>query len=347
MPLKKIISLFIGLLLLYALFTVGSPFLLALILAILLEPVVQLFIRFFKFNRFASVTTVFIMFTILFLTVSYLIGVKIIVEVIDLSRNFPIYMHIIGLKIDLFLERQELLYESLPADKALQIQAALEQGIKTGLESLNNVIRIIGSTFVNLAKGVPMLFVFLIVFFLALFLFSYHLPNMRKDFLRLFEEQSRDKVSTVLDNLKNAILGFINAQLLISMLTYIVALIGLLIIGVSYPLAIALLIICVDILPILGTGAVIIPWSLFELLSGNIYLGIGLISLWVVITIFRRIIEPKILGHSIGISALAALISLYVGFQLVGVVGLFLGPVTIIIYKAMKKVGLIDINIKI
>jgi sporulation integral membrane protein YtvI len=347
MPLKKIISLIIGLLLLYALFTVGSPFLLALILAILLEPVVQLLVRFGKFNRFASVTTVFLLFTFLFLTVSYWIGVKIIVEVIDLTRNFPIYVELVRLKIDLFMERQELFYETLPPDKALQIQAALEQGIQTGIEHLNKIIGVIGTTFVNLAKGIPMLFVYMIVFFLALFLFSFHLPNMRNDFLKMFELQSREKVSTVLDNLKNAILGFINAQLLISVLTYTVTLIGLLILGAPYPLAIALLIIVVDILPILGTGAVIIPWSIYSLIAGDMYLGVGLITLWVFITVFRRIIEPKILGHSIGISALAALVSLYVGFQLVGVVGLFLGPVTMIIYKAMKKVGLIDINIKI
>jgi sporulation integral membrane protein YtvI len=347
MPLKKIVSLLIGLLLLYGLFTVGLPFLIALILAILLEPLVRSLVQVAKMNRVSAVIIVFLLFTFLLLSIMYLIGVKVAVEVIDLSRSFPKYIEMISFNVENFIERQQLFYESLPAEQAEQIQRSIEQGIQTGLQSLNKLLGFTATLFVNLAQFIPMFLIFLIVFFLALFLFSYHLPSLRNDFLGMFDTKSRDKVASVLDNLKKALVGFIFAQVFISLLTYIVTLVGLMVLGAPYPLAIALLIIVVDILPILGTGAVIIPWSGYQLFMGNYYLGIGLVVLWIFITIFRRIIEPKILGHSIGISALSALISMYVGFILIGVTGLFMGPVMIIIYKAMKKVGLIDINIKI
>jgi sporulation integral membrane protein YtvI len=155
-------------------------------------------------------------------------------------------------------------------------------------------------------------------------------------------------VDDVLQNLRKSIFGFIRAQIILSAMTYCITLTGLLILGANYPMAIALLIVIVDLLPILGTGSVLVPWALFEIVMyGNYYVGFGLIILFLAITVFRRIVEPKILGDAVGISPLAALISLYVGLELVGVVGLFLGPIIVIIYNAMRRVGLLNIRIKL
>ena len=100
-------------------------------------------------------------------------------------------------------------------------------------------------------------------------------------------------------------------------------------------------------MPILGTGSVLVPWAVVSIIMGNSFLGIGLIILFLVITVFRRMIEPKIIGDSIGIGALSTLISLWVGFELVGVVGIFLGPIVVIVYQAMRKVGLLNFKIRL
>jgi predicted PurR-regulated permease PerM len=121
----------------------------------------------------------------------------------------------------------------------------------------------------------------------------------------------------------------------------------LLIIGTGYPLAISLLIVIVDILPILGTGSVIVPWAAYQLVTGDVFTGIGLLLLFIVITVVRRIMEPKILGDAVGIGALSALISLYVGYELVGMVGVFLGPIVVIVFMAARKAGLLDFKIKL
>jgi predicted PurR-regulated permease PerM len=112
-------------------------------------------------------------------------------------------------------------------------------------------------------------------------------------------------------------------------------------------MAIALLVCIVDIMPILGTGSVLVPWASYLILTGDWYTGIGLIVLFLFITVFRRVIEPKVLGDSIGISALAALISLYVGLKLAGVVGVFLGPLVVIIFMAARKAGLFQLKIRL
>lgn len=347
MSFKSIFLAVAGLLFLYGLFTVGFPFLLALIIAIFLEPLVQLFMKIPRMSRVGAATLVCSLFTISVLGLMYLIGLKVISEFLAFLKKLPNYLTDANELIQKTVIDMQKQYDQLPDDVVSQIQSGTNSGISALIDSLNSLLGNISGSFFALAKAIPNLFIFFIVFVVALFLTSYSLTSLKGAFLSLFEEKSRDKIAEVLLNLRNAIFGFIRAQAIISFLTYIVALIGLLVLDVNFALAIALLIIIVDILPILGTGSVLVPWAVYTILSGNSFQGIGLIVLFGVITIFRRMIEPKILGDSIGIGALSTLISLYVGFKLVGIVGLFLGPIVVIIYVAMRKVGLLNIKIKL
>lgn len=81
--------------------------------------------------------------------------------------------------------------------------------------------------------------------------------------------------------------------------------------------------------------------------QGHDSLAIGLFILFGVITVVRRVVEPKVFSTNMGISPLAALVSLYIGFKLLGFVGLFLGPALVILYDALRKVGIIQINFKL
>jgi sporulation integral membrane protein YtvI len=347
MSLKSIVVVIVSLLFLYGLFTVGFPFLLALIIAIFLEPLVQLFMKIPRLSRVGAATLVCSLFTISVLGLMYLIGLKVISEFLAFLKKLPNYLTDANVMIQETVVDLQKQYDQLPDDVVSQIQDGTDSGISALIDSLNSLLGNISGSFFALAKAIPNLFIFFIVFIVALFLTSYSLTTLKGAFLSLFEEKSRDKISEVLLNLRNAIFGFLRAQAIISFLTYIVALVGLLILDVNFALAIALLIIIVDILPILGTGSVLVPWAVYTILTGDSFQGVGLIVLFVVITIFRRMIEPKILGDSIGIGALSTLISLYVGFKLVGIVGLFLGPIVVILYVAMRKVGLLNVKIKL
>lgn len=347
MSMKMVIVTALGLLFLYGLFTVGFPFLLALVLAIFLEPLVLLTMKATRMNRVIAATVVCSLFTLSVLGLMYLIGLKIISEFLAFLKKLPNYLYEANEFIQQAILRTQILYEQLPQDVVLQLQSGASAGMGALIDWLNGLLGGVSGSVFNLARGIPNLFIFFIVFILALYLTSFGLTTFKAAFLSLFEEKSREKVSVVLLNLRMAIFGFLRAQAIISGLTYIVALIGLFILEVSFPMAIALLIIIVDILPILGTGSVLVPWAIYSLVTGKSFLGIGLLVLFLIITIFRRMIEPKIIGNSLGIGALSTLISLYIGFKLVGVIGLFLGPAVIIIYQAMRKVGLFNIKIKL
>lgn len=345
MPVRTLIMIAVGLGLLYLLFTVGAPFLLALVVAIFIEPLTALLIRVSrgKLNRVAAGTISSTVFTIVLLGLIALLGARIVSELVAFWNRVPGYVSNLNVYFQDALNDARSLYEHLPPDTAAQIENWLAGLTGTLTQAATSLSRL----FLSLAGEIPNLFIFFIVFLVAVYMFSYSLPTMKASFLSIFAEESRKQVEEVLDNLRRSIFGFLCSQLILSALTYIITLSGFLLLGVKYPMAIALLVVIVDIMPILGTGSVLVPWGSYLILTGDYYTGIGLIVLFLFITVFRRIIEPKVLGDAIGISALAALISLYVGLKLVGVIGVFLGPLVVIIFMAARKAGLFQLKIRL
>ncbi|NEW07794.1 sporulation integral membrane protein YtvI [Paenibacillus sp. SYP-B3998] len=347
MSLKTVVIMVLGLLLLYGLFTIGLPFMLAMVTAIFLDPLTVLLMKAVRVNRMIAATIISTFFTLLTLTLFYFIGLNVVTELIDLGRKAPNYMDEVNKYVDQAITRTQGFYESLSPDMAVQVQTWIERGITTLTGTLTEVFSGISGFFLNVAGKIPNLFVWLIVFVISLYLFMISLPKLKTAFLSIFDEQSRGKMDHVLLNLRQAIFGFIRAQLIMAVLTYLVTFIGLLVLQAEYPLAISLLVMVMEFVPVIGTGMVFVPWLTYQLLVGHTSMGIGLLILFLVLTIFRRIVEPKVLSDAVGINALAALISLYVGFELVGIIGLFLGPLVIIIYQAMRKAGLLKLNIKL
>lgn len=348
MSLKNLLFIVLGLAFLYGLFTVGFPFLLAIVIAIAIEPMNRLFMNWFRFNRIAAATVTSTFFILFVLAVLFLIGLKIISEMSVLIQRFPMYIRQLSdyVQYDL-MDKAQVLIEQLSPEEERQLNQFIQQGTDQLASAVSKLAEGVGSQALNLAGVLSNMFIFFIVFAVAVYLFSYSLPLLKQSFLSMFAEESQEKVDKVLQDLRFSIFGFMKAQLILSSLTYILSLIGLLILDVNFAMAVALLIVIVDILPILGTGSFIVPWALYNLVIGNVYLAVGLFILFIALTVFRRVVEPKILGDSVGIGALSALISLYVGFKLVGVVGLFLGPIVVIVYQAMRKVGLLQIKIRL
>jgi sporulation integral membrane protein YtvI len=347
MSLRTLLFCALGVVLLYAMFTIGFPFMLALLMAILLEQPIQWLMKLTRVSRGWAATITCTLFTAGVLGFFYLLGFKMVSELIQFWKNAPGYLNEGKLFFENTSEKTRIFYKTLPAGIAEQMQSWTETGVNTLTENIKEIITAISGYFLNIAKTIPNMFIFFAVFVIGLYLISLSLPVLYQSFLNLFESKSQSKAVSVLNDLRKAIFGFLFAQVLISFLTYFVTLIGLLFLRVDYPLAIALLIVVVDVLPVLGTSAVLVPWAIYNMLVGNLSLGIGLLILLVVIMLFRRLVEPKIIGNAVGINALATLISMYIGFKIAGVIGLILGPVLIIVYMALRRVGLLQINIKL
>ena len=138
------------------------------------------------------------------------------------------------------------------------------------------------------------------------------------------------KATTILSSVRETTVktlnGYIKACLSLMLLTFVKVFIGLTLLRVRYAFLLSVLIAIVDILPLVGSGLVLIPWAAYSLLFGDTRLGIGLLVLYVIVLIVRRIAEPKIIGRSVGLHPFATIASTYIGIKFFGVAGIILGP---------------------
>ena len=129
----------------------------------------------------------------------------------------------------------------------------------------------------------------------------------------------------------------IRAQIFVSFCVMIMLIIGFYIFGVDYALVAGIAIGVIDVLPIVGAGTVLIPWGIFNLFAGNIALGLKLEGLYIAVVALRQVIEPRVVGHKLGLYPLITMLSMYVGMKLMGFLGLIVGPVLANICKVVLE----------
>lgn len=211
--------------------------------------------------------------------------------------------------------------------------------------NFENVITAVSQRFIlfagNIIKNVPSIIIGFLITIISSIMLSL---NYRKT-MKFLRENLPKKVTDVVTRTKNfvttSVFKMLKAYFIIMSITFVELFIGFLILGVKKPLLIAFVIALVDILPILGLGIILVPWIIISLFQKNFFLAIGLGVLYLIITILRNVIEPKIVGKQIGLSPLVSLIAVYVGFRAFGVLGMFVLPIILIVIRDLIKSGTI------
>ena len=150
-----------------------------------------------------------------------------------------------------------------------------------------------------------------------------------------------EKVQPYLDSLKslkNALFGWLKAQVKLSGVTFGLLTAGLLLLRIPYAPLWAFLVALLDAFPILGTGAVLVPWSLISFLQGDNLQAFGLLGVYALVTITRTVLEPRLVGAQLGLDPLVTLVCFYVGFRLWGILGMILAPMLAV--TAVQLTGL-------
>ncbi len=173
----------------------------------------------------------------------------------------------------------------------------------------------------------------LVVVVISTYYFAIDRVKINCFFISLFPKSTQPYLKRIKDILANTVGKYLRAYGLLFLITFIELSAAFMFLGLEYSLLLALIISVVDVLPVLGTGTVLVPWALFALTLGDIRVGIGLLITYAVVTVVRQVIEPKIVGKFIGIPPLATLASMYVGLKLLGIMGLFLFPLAAILLK--------------
>lgn len=140
----------------------------------------------------------------------------------------------------------------------------------------------------------------------------------------------------------DVILGYLKAQLKIELWVYLVIAAGLLLLKIPYGYLVAIPIAFLDFLPVFGTGTVLLPWTIFKLLEGKYMYALGLVAIWGISQLVRQVIQPKVIGDSMGMAPLPSLVLLYIGYKLAGIAGMIAAVPLGILIKAMNRAGFFD-----
>lgn len=329
--------------LLNVLFEYTYPFVLALLLSLVTVPLVNLFER--KLNMPRALGTI----VSLLIVLSIVVGVIVLV-IIQLIHYATIAAERLPEQIETFTQYIQRLFNEKIApllNDAYESYQQLNPGQTTSLEggitelgvqlaaAIGVLSRGVASTLQSMLAALPLVLLLVIVIVLAWFFITKDWPNYIESLNRLNKRTGYKEFEEVMINLRSALFGYVRAQVILISMTFGIVLIGLLILRIDNPLSVALLAAFFDLLPYLGVGTLLIPWAAFAAVSGDWYVTVGLIVLYIIVIVQRNFAEPKIVGSHIGLNPLAALIAIFVGLKLFGVLGFIVGPVLAVLIKAL------------
>ncbi|MCI8387704.1 MAG: sporulation integral membrane protein YtvI [Clostridiales bacterium] len=329
----------------YAIFIV-MPFLLGFLIAALINPPVRYLSTKFDLNRRPTGILILLIFYATIGMLITIIVVRLVVMFGELSSSLPdiytgtvepaigkVFDYINGIvdKLDGFFGGEDSgrfsseLGELFTSVKSSLGGAVSDISVKA-LTKLSSIAASIPGVIVELLFAVISSFFFTIDYESILSYAKKTLPTKTVGFLT--ELRSRFLVT---------IGRYFRSYALIMLITFAELSLGLMIIGADNPFFVALSISLFDILPVLGTGGIMVPWAAVRMIAGDYGFAIGLIVIWVIISIVRNIIEPKIVGKQVGLHPLATLIAMFVGTKLFGIIGLFLLPMSLAIAISLVR----------
>lgn len=334
----------------YWIITFGTPllypFLIALIIALLINRPVTFMSTKFRFPRWLSVLLALLVLVLVVAGVATVIITQTVSEINDLSKMLPGFATELGTYLQRTISQDFLMglydqiqwmYAHLDPESKLKIDNTVESGITSITQTGQDLMIRFLNGLKNFLLSLPNMATVSVISLIGAFFISKDFYLWKKRFRRLLPNGVNSRVDQVLNDLKGALVGFIKAQLTLISLTAAIVIVGLLVLGVDYAITIGLLTGLVDLLPYLGTGTVFIPWIIYLFFKGNYSLVIGLSILYGVVLIFRQVIEPKVVAENVGLDPLLTLVALFVGLQLFGFLGLIIGPVALVLINALIK----------
>lgn len=314
------------------------PFVIGWIIAMIANPLVRMLERRLKVARKHTSMVIIIGVLAVIIVAIYFLGVKIGEETRSFLEQAP----------EMYSEFRE---EFQDAGKNLEsIISELPQNIQESLEEAQKDIgditgRAVGkiSQFTvdkagTFARNIPGILISIIFSILSAYFFIADRDRILEFGRNHTPQIIQEKWRMMAESFKMVFGGYFKAQFKIMAVIGVILFIGMLILKVRFAILVAILVAFLDMLPFLGTGTVLIPWAVFKLLSGDIRYAVGLVILYLVTQLVRRIIEPKLVGDSIGMNPLATLIFMYIGYRVGGVLGMILavpiGAIVLNFYKA-------------
>lgn len=190
------------------------------------------------------------------------------------------------------------------------------------------------------AMGVPSFVVALVIFLMASYFLTADYPYLRTRAIQNMDEGLLRFLGQVRAVALGAFGGYLKAEVLLSVGVFFILLGGFFVIRQPYALLLALGLAVLDFIPIVGSGTVMVPWAVIALFTRDFRSAIEIMVIWGVVAMFRRVMEPKFVGDQTGLSPILSLVSIYVGMKLAGVLGMILGPILALVALNLAGMGM-------
>ena len=332
-----ILYIVLVLIVVYLLFKLGIflfPFTLALFFSIMTQPFSRFLEKKLKFSQKIATIVSIVLFLVIFLGFISLSALRLSGEIYKLSINLNKYSKDIQTLWNTTIDKVYSLLGYFPEGFDEQVKNSINGFIRMGTSKLGSFI----NSLINFITSIPTIILYICITILSTFFISLDKNKIMAFLEQQFPKSWIKKVYNIKREMFNVLGSYIRAQIILMTICFFELLISFNILSflkfnLQYPLIFSIVICIIDALPILGAGAVLLPWSLISFVTGDINLGLALLVIYFLVLSVRQMLEPKLISQNLGVHPLVTLISMYSGFKFFGVIGFLIGPVVMIILK--------------
>ena len=317
-----------------------APFLLALVTAALLNPLVKRLQKALGWGRGPlSLLILLLLFALVGGAVALLVYAA-VSELISLAQNWSGLLE----SLQATMEQVEVIFSNLWSLVPPQVTDFVAGTFDTTFEWFKDAASEWLTTFApslgEKAMGFPSFVIALVIYIMAAYLLTADYPYLRSRAAQHMDEGLLHFLGQVRSVALGAFGGYLKAELLLSVGVFVILLVGFTLIRQPYGLLLALGLAVLDFIPIVGAGTVMVPWAFVALFVGDFTIAVELMIIWGIIALFRRVMEPKFVGDQTGLSPILSLVSIYVGMKLGGVLGMILGPILLLVLLNLAGMGM-------
>ncbi len=308
------------------------PFLIGLVLAVAIEPLVRLFCR-LNLSRPLAASLAMLIAVGVISAFSWLAISRLTLELFRLLANTSEISAALKSTLDFALAWVKTTTEGLPPE----IYLYLSKNTEIFIDTVSQKISFAAGEMLKLIIDLPSQMLLILIALITTYFVSVDLPKHKEQVTRWIPEEYRPKLKLIAEDIATALLGYVKAQIILASVTASIIFIGLNILKTNYIILLTILSWLLTPIPVIGPWVIFLPWVIYAILHGNNYLAAGLCILLVIALIVKHAIEPKVIGKNIGIEPLAVLVALYAGFKFLGAYGLILGPFVLITFNALQR----------
>ena len=318
------------------------PFVVGWVISLIANPLVKLLEKHVKIKRKAGSVIIIVLVLAIVILLMYLVVAAIVKEVIGIVNSAPDIIESFKSQLDLITSKLGGVYDKLPKDVQgllTRVEASFTDFV-TGIFSNLGKAGTDGAT--GFAKGFVEGFLMVIITIVSAYFFVADREELAVVIKKITPKAVYEKIIMIRDNFGKAFGGYFKAQFKIMIVITLILFIGLEIMRVDYSFVIALIIAFLDLLPVLGTGTVLGPWTVIEIFNGNYLFAVGLVALYIICQVVKQVLQPKMVGDSIGMNPLLTLFFMFVGYKFGGMAGLIIGiPVGMVLVN-FYQAGVFD-----